>query len=62
VLLMVGTVAMAIGNGALALALIVSVIGVAVVPQFGLGVGFLFAGAFMLAFRTSPPKTTAGQN
>jgi hypothetical protein len=49
VLLIIGTIAMAIGNGALALALIVSLIGIAVEPQFGLGVGFLFAGAFLLA-------------
>jgi hypothetical protein len=46
----IGSVAMTIGNGAIALALIVSLIGVAINHQFGLVVGFIFAAAFMLAF------------
>ena len=49
-LMKVGTIAMAIGNGALVLTLIASLIGVTVEPQFGLGVGYLFAAALMLAF------------
>ncbi len=49
-LLRIGSVAMAIGNGAVALAFIVSLIGVAVNNEFGLAVGFIFAAAFMLAF------------
>ncbi len=48
--LRIGSVAMAIGNGAIALALIVSLVGVAVNRQFGFVVGFIFAAAFMLAF------------
>jgi hypothetical protein len=53
ILLMIGTVAIAIGNGALVLALIVSVIGVAVVPQFGLGAPYLFAAALLVALPLS---------
>ncbi len=48
--LIIGNVAMAIGNGAIVLVLIVSLVGVAVNRQFGLAVGFYFAAAFMLAF------------
>lgn len=48
--LRVGSVAMAIGNGAIALALMVSLVGIAINHQFGLVVGFVFAAAFMLAF------------
>jgi hypothetical protein len=49
-LLRIGSVVMAIGNGAIALALIASLIGFAANRQFGLAVGFIFAAAFMLAF------------
>jgi hypothetical protein len=48
-MLMVGSVAIAFGNGAIALALIVSLVGIAVDRQYGLAVGFIFAAAFMLA-------------
>lgn len=50
VVLRIGSVVMTIGNGAIALALIVSLVGVAINRQFGLAVGFIFAAAFMLAF------------
>ena len=48
--LRIGSVAMSIGNGAIVLALIVSLICVAMNRQFGLAVGFIFAAALMLAF------------
>lgn len=46
----IGSIAMAVGNGAIALALIVSLIGFAMNREFGVAVGFIFAAAFMLAF------------
>ena len=46
----IGNVAMAIANSAIVLSLLVSVIGFIVHRPFGLAVGFIIAGALMLAF------------
>lgn len=48
-MLKIGSVAIVIGNGTIALALIVSLVGIVVDRQHGLAVGFIFAAAFMLA-------------
>ena len=44
-----GIAVLAVGNGALALAVIVSLVGIALVPQFGLMVGFILAMGLMAA-------------